>query len=397
MLKTVKLDALKLAKGIHQEMIDFRRDFHKHPEIGFEVQRTAAIVAKELHKYGLEVKTNVGKTGVVADLTVPGAKKRIALRADMDALPIQELNDVPYKSCIPMQAHLCGHDAHTAMLLGTAKILASLRYALKNHVRFIFQPCEEMWPSGAQAMIEDDVLAGVDEIYALHVWPTLPVGHYGICQGPTMAQADGFEISIIGSGGHAASPHLTIDPIVIGAQVIQSLQTIVARNINPRDQAVLTVTQVHAGSNYGSVPDLCTIIGTVRTYDPQVQQFICTRMREIVEGAAKLHGAQGILNYLTGSPPVINHVNESLQAKVAATALVGEECLDFPAEKVMFGEDFSYYTNKIKGCFIHLGCRNEFKGLIHHLHEPYFDIDEDCLIYGAALFVKLALLPLDCT
>lgn len=387
----VKIDALKLAKEIHHEMICLRRDFHMYPEIGFEVHRTADIVSKELEKYGLVVKTNVGKTGVVADLTIPGAKKTIALRADMDALPIQELNDIPYKSRISMQAHLCGHDAHTAMLLGAAKILTSVQETLNTNVRFIFQPCEELWPSGAFAMIKDHVLNGVDEIYALHVWPTLPVGNYGICLGPAMAQADGFEILITGKGGHAATPHTGIDPIIVATQVIQSLQTIISRNINSSDSAVLTITQVHAGSNFNVVPDTCTITGTVRTYDLNVQQLICRRMQEIVEGIASSHGAKGVLNYLEGSPPVYNHAAESRKAKESATALVGENCVDFPAQKVMFGEDFAYYTNEVKGCFIHLGCRNESKGLTHLLHDPLFDIDEDCLIYGAAMHVDLVL------
>lgn len=393
MLKIAKIDPIQLAKEIHQEMICLRRDFHMHPEIGFEVHRTANIIAQELNKYGLVVKTSIGKTGVVADLIIPGAKKTIGLRADMDALPIQELNEVPYKSRTPMQAHLCGHDAHTAMLLGTAKILASMREILENNVRFIFQPCEELWPSGAQAMIDDHVLDGVDEIYALHVWPTLQVGNYGICVGPTMAQADAFEITIKGKGGHAASPHTTIDPILIAAQVIQCLQTIISRNINPNDNAVLSITQIHAGSNYSAIPDECKILGTVRTYDPHIQQQICIKMQEIVENVAHAHAATGLLNYLNGSPPVFNHETESIKVKEAAITLVGRDRVDFPAQKVMFGEDFAYYTNQIKGCFIYLGCRNESKGMTSLLHEPFFDIDEDCLIYGTALLLDLALTP----
>lgn len=389
-MSKANLDTMKLARNFHQEMIYLRRDFHAYPEVGFEVQRTASIVAQELSKYGLSVNTHVGKTGVVADLNIPGAKKRIALRADMDALPIQEMNEVPYKSRIPMQAHLCGHDAHTAMLLGAAKILTSLP-KLDSNVRFIFQPCEEMWPSGADAMIQDHVLEGVDEIYALHVWPTLAVGKYGICVGPAMAQADGFEILVKGKGGHSASPHDIIDPIVIAAQVIQSLNTIVSRNVNPNDQAVLSLTQIHAGSSYNAIPDSCTIIGTVRTYDPVVQKLIKNRMVEIVQGLTTAYSTPIELNYLEGSPPVYNHECQSKKAREAALTLVREENIDFPAQKVMFGEDFAYYTNVIKGCFIHLGCRNESKGFTHLLHEPLFDIDEECLVYGAALLAQLAL------
>lgn len=385
------LNPIKLAREIHQEMIAHRRDFHMHPEIGFEVQRTAAIVAEQLTTYGLEVKINVGKTGVVADLIVPSAQKRVGLRADMDALPIQELNNVPYKSRIPMRGHMCGHDAHTAILLGTAKILASLRHTLAVNVRFIFQPSEEIWPGGANAMIEDGVLEGVDEIYALHVWPTLPVGCYGICLGPAMAQPDGFDITITGQGGHAAAPHAVIDPIVIASQVIQSLQTIVSRSVNPNDSAVLTITQVHAGSSYNVVPDTCSLKGTVRTYDRHVQQLIRRRLTEIVEGIACAAGAKGAVDYIEGYPVVYNHHAEARKVQAAALLLVEEKNIDCPAQKVMFGEDFAYYTQQVKGCFIHLGCGNPSKGLIHLLHEPLFDIDEECLVYGAALFVQLVL------
>jgi amidohydrolase len=391
MLKTAKVDAIKLAKEIHPQTIGWRRDFHMHPEIEFDVHRTAGIVAKELAEYGLSVKTHVGQTGVVADLIVPGAKKTIALRADMDALPIQELSHVSYKSRTPMRAHLCGHDAHTAMLLGAAKLLTSLQETLENNIRFIFQPCEESWPSGAQAMIADHVLDGVDEIYALHVWPTLPVGQYGICLGPAMAQADAFDITIHGKGGHAASPHAAVDPIIIATHVVQSLQDIIPRTINPHDPAVLTITQIHAGSNYSAIPDVCKIHGTVRTYAPFVQQQISQKMHAIVEGVATVHGAKGVLNYLEGSPPVYNHQQAAATAQKAAMALVGKSCVDFPAQKVMFGEDFAFYTNEINGCFIHLGCRNEAKGFTQLLHDPYFDIDEECLIYGTALLVELAL------
>jgi amidohydrolase len=393
MFKKTSIDYLQLAGDIHQEMIARRKDFHMHPEIGFEVHRTAGIVARQLVEYGLVVKTDVGKTGVVADLFVPGATSRVALRADMDALPIQELNDVPYKSCIPMRAHMCGHDAHTAMLLGAAKILANHRDKLTRHVRFIFQPSEEIWPGGAPGMIQEGALKEVDEIYALHVWPTLQVGHYGICVGPTMAQADGFDIIITGKGGHAASPQSVIDPIVIAGQVVQALQTIVSRNVNPNDNAVVTITQIHAGSSYNVIPDSCTIAGTVRTYDPAVQQLIRRRIDEIVQGIVKANNGQGFVKYLEGYPPLFNHQDAALAAKDIALSLVGEQSVDFPAQKVMFGEDFAYYAKEVKGCFIHLGCRNAAKGFTHLLHEPLFDIDEECLVYGAALHVALGSQP----
>lgn len=381
-------NSMELAKTLHKELITFRRDFHMHPEIGFDVHRTEKIVADELEKYGLVVKRNVGRTGVVADLIIPGATRTIALRADMDALPIQELNEHAYKSTVPMKAHLCGHDAHTAMLLCAAKILASIKNELKVNVRFIFQPSEEVMPGGAPGMIADGVLEGVDEIYGQHVWPTLKVGHYGICAGPAMAQPDGFDITITGKGGHAAAPHAAVDPIVVASQIIQALQTIVARNVNPQDSAVVTVTQIHAGSSYNVIPESCQMAGTVRTYDFNVQKMIRLRIAEIVESISHSFGAKGVLNYCEGYPVTFNHEAEGLKIKAVASALVGPESVDFPAKPAMFGEDFAYYTQKIKGCFIHLGSRNESKGITNMLHDPRFDIDEDCLVYGVALHVE---------
>lgn len=385
----VKSTSISLAKEIHKDLISLRRDFHMNPEIGFDVHRTAEIVAKELEKYGIAVKRNVGKTGVVGDLVVPNAKKRIALRADMDALPIQELNTVPYKSLIPMQAHLCGHDAHTAMLLGAARILSSIRNEIDANVRFIFQPSEEVWPGGAPGMIQDGVLDGVDEIYGQHVWPTLSVGKYGVCPGPAMAQPDGFDIVITGKGGHAAAPHAAIDPIVVASHVIQSLQSIVSRNVNPNDSAVLTITQIHAGSSYNVIPESCHFAGTVRTYDKNVQKMIRRRIEEIVDAITRSHGAVGEIKYYEGYPVTYNHADASQKIKSIASSLVGESKVDFPAQQVMFGEDFAYYTQKVKGCFIHLGCRNEAKGITQMLHDPRFDIDEECLVYGTALHVDI--------
>lgn len=381
---------LKRAKALQSDLIALRRDFHMHPEIGFEVQRTADIVAKELEKYKIAVKRNVGKTGVVGDLTVPGAIKRVALRADMDALPIQELNETPYKSRNPMRGHLCGHDAHTAMLLGAARILSEIRNDLRVNVRFVFQPSEEVWPGGAPEMIKDNVLEGVDEIYGLHVWPTLPVGKYGICPGPAMAQPDGFEIEIKGKGGHAAAPHEAIDPIIVATHLIQALQTIVSRNVNPKDSAVLTITQVHAGSSYNAIPESCLLTGTVRTYDQTVQKLMRRRLEEMVKGICGSYGAVGKVKYYDGYPVTFNHEDSSQKIKTIASSLVGESQVDFPAQQVMFGEDFAYYTQKVKGCFIHLGCRNEAKGITQMLHDPRFEIDEDCLFYGTAMHVAIA-------
>lgn len=382
-------ESLMRAYEIHQEMIDLRRDFHRHPELGFDVQRTASIVARTLSSFGLLVKTNIGKTGVVADLIVPSAYKMIALRADMDALSIQEMNDIPYKSEIPGRAHLCGHDAHTAILLGAAKILTGMKASLETSVRFIFQPSEEVWPGGAGAMIEDGALEGVHEIYAQHVWPELPVGHYGVCRGPAMAQPDGFDIMITGRGGHAATPHSAIDPIVIAAELIQSLQTIVARNVDASESAVLTVTKINAGTTYNAIPDSCSIGGTVRTYSKAIKDLISKRMNEIASGIAKAHGAEILFNYMEGYPATYNDDESAKKVALIAKEIVDPVRVHFPAAKAMFGEDFAYYAQKVKGCFIQLGCQNEEKNITRLLHDPRFNIDEECLVYGAALFVEI--------
>lgn len=391
MQKSAKIDSISLAKEIHQETVAMRRDFHMYPEIGFELYRTAGIVSNELKNYGLQVKTGINKTGVVGDLKISKARKTIALRADMDALPMQELNDIPYKSQNQMCAHMCGHDAHTAMLLGAAKLLSKLKNELEVNVRFIFQPSEEAWPGGAPGMIREGVLEGVDEIYALHVWPTLQTGQFGICKGPAMAQPDGFDIKIKGRGGHAAAPHLAIDPILIASQIIQTLQLIISQNVNSTDNAVLTVTQIHGGTCYNVIPDECNINGTVRTYEKETQKMIKKRIFEVTESISKAFGAVAEVKYYEGYPVTYNHEETAEKVRDIAASLVGNQSVSYPAQKAMFGEDFAYYTEKTKGCFIHLGCGNESKKLTRMLHDPQFNIDENCLIFGTALFLELAL------
>lgn len=384
--------AIPMAREMHQEIIDLRRDFHRYPETGFEVERTAGVVAERLKKLNLIVNTQVGKTGVTGDLVVPGAMKYIALRADMDALPMQELNDLPYKSLVENKAHMCGHDAHTAMLLGAAQVLSGMKESLKTNVRFIFQPSEENWPGGAPGMIEDGALEGIDEIYALHVWPTLDVGSYGICKGAAMATGIAFEIVVTGRGGHAAAPHAAIDPILIASKIVTALQTIIPKDLDALNSAILTVTQIHGGTTHNVIPDSCTISGTVRAYEKSTLDLIRRRINEISEGIAQAFGAKGeITLWAGGYPTVFNDEFLAEKVKDIATTIAKDNHVDYPAKKVLFGEDFSYYTEKIKGCYIHLGCRNEAKGITRMLHDPRFNIDEECLVYGTAMHVALAL------
>jgi amidohydrolase len=369
-----------------------RRQIHQNPEIGFEVHQTAKLVAEELRAMGLEVRTGIGKTGVIADLIVPGATRRIALRADMDALPMNEENLVDYKSRIPGKAHMCGHDAHTAILLGAARLLTSHSSGLKANVRFIFQPNEEEIPGGATAMIEDGCLEGVDEIYGLHVWPTVNVKTYGLCRGPFMGRPDEFKIKITGKGGHASLPQLAIDPIVIGAQFVLALQTIVSRNMDPDHTTVLTVTQFHAGTSHNIIPESASIMGTFRGFNDADCDTILKRIQEIARGFEKAYSVRIELEHIQGYPVLLNHDS--------AIDYV-QSCLDqafAPSKgpyqmipKVLSGEDFAYYLKHRPGCYVFLGCRNEDKGITRSCHNPRFDIDEDCYTYGVLLHAQLAL------
>lgn len=385
------MNLLDFAREQHESIVVLRRDFHKHPEIRFDVQRTAEIVAVELEKAGISVKRGIGRTGVVGDIHIPGASRRIALRADMDALPMDELGNPPYKSIIPGKAHMCGHDAHTAMLIGAARILAARKEELKAHVRFIFQPCEESLPGGAPGMIADGALDGVDEIFALHVWPTLSSGQIGICHGAAMGQPDIFSITIKGKGGHAGTPHCTVDPILAGAQLVSSLQGIVSREVDAEDCAVISVTQFHAGSADNVIPDKAILSGTVRTYNPHIQKFIRKRMEELVEGVCHAHGTSVEFDYQEGYPVTFNHAVSIEKAEIAGERVFGKEAVHSPGRRALFGEDFAYYTQRIEGCYIQLGCRNPGAKSNLMLHDPDFDIDEECLLYGMALHARLAL------
>lgn len=362
-----------------------RRDIHMYPETGFDLERTATIVAEELEKLGIRARKGIGKSGVVGDIRVSDSAKTVALRADMDALDIRELNDVPYKSRIEGKGHMCGHDVHTATLVGTAGVIWSLRSELKANVRFIFQPSEEKPPGGAIAMIEDGVLEGVDEIYGLHVIPRLETGHFGIGTGAFMAQVDSFEIRIAGKGGHAAFPHLTIDPVVVGCKFVADLQSIVSRNIDPFGAAVVSVTQFHAGTAFNIIPESANIAGTVRTMDETVQQKIRRKMEDLLNGAAAAHGIDFDFNYIEEYPVTRNHPECEKKAVRVAETLAGPGNVAYPYPPILGGEDFGYYTAKVPGCLIWLGCGNTEKGITHMCHHPCFDVDETCMAGGMAL------------
>tara|TARA_B100002052_G_scaffold97085_1_gene89656 strand:+ start:2849 stop:4024 length:1176 start_codon:yes stop_codon:yes gene_type:complete len=374
-------------KEIKQSIVSNRRDFHMHPELGFKEIRTSKIIAQKLSSYGLDVQTGVGKTGVVATLTGNTDGKTIALRADMDALPIQETGDLPFKSVHDGVMHACGHDGHMSMLLGAAKILSSKKDTINGTVKFIFQPAEEGL-GGARYMIEDGVLEEVDEIYGAHLWNYQQYGTIGVKPGPIMAAADLFDIVIKGKGGHGATPHGTVDAIIVASQIIQSLQTIVSRNTNPLESTVVTVGKINGGYNFNVIADQVSMQGTTRAYTEKNRQLIKTRMSELLDGIGNAFNAKIKLNYKDGYPPVINNEECATKLLSAATKVVGDGAGN--PYLSMGGEDFSYFVNEKPGCFFFIGSAPKDRELLSTPHHcSHFDIDEEALLIGTNTFIQL--------
>ena len=374
---------------IKNTIIETRRDIHKHPELSFKEFRTAKIISEKLDKFGFEVQTNIGKTGVVGILKGKHKGKTIAMRADMDALPIQETSDVPYKSINDGIMHACGHDAHVAILLGAAEILSKKTNQINGNIKFIFQPAEEGF-GGAQYMIDDGAIDDVDEIYGLHVWNYQKAGTVGIKSGPVMAAADKFTVSIKGIGGHGAAPQGTVDATIVASYLIQSLQTIVSRNVNPLESTVITIGQINGGNNFNIIADKIILKGTARAYTQKNRNLIKKRMHEMCKGVGQTFGAKIQLNYKDGYPPVINDNNITNNVKKAANKII-------PAGIVspylsMGGEDFSYFANKVPGCFFFLGSLPDSKEMMSTpQHCSHYDIDEDVMLIGSSIFIELGL------
>ena len=378
-------EILKIKKTI----INTRRDFHKHPELSFKEKRTSKIVAKKLESFGIHVKRNIGKTGVVGILKGDNKGKTIALRADMDALPIQETGNLPYKSVNDGVMHACGHDAHTAMLLGSAEVLSQMQNKINGEIHFIFQPAEEGY-GGAKYMINDGAIDNVDEIYGMHVWNYQKSGTVGVQSGPVMAAADMFTIDIKGIGGHGATPQGTIDCIVVASQLIQALQTIVSRNTNPLESTVVTVGQINGGYNFNIIADQIILKGTSRAYTEKNRLLIKTRMKEIISGISKTYGAKIKLIYKDGYPPVINNAYITSNVEKIAKKIVGNKVIK--PYLSMGGEDFSYFANKIPGCFFFLGTMPEnYPEMSIPQHCSHFNINEESMLIGSSIFVGLAL------
>jgi amidohydrolase len=365
----------------------WRREIHQNPELLYDVHLTAKYVADRLVAFGCdEVKTSIGRTGVVG--VIRGAKgssaRTIGLRADMDALPIEEATNLPYRSRIPGKMHACGHDGHTAMLLGAARRLAESRNFAGNAV-VIFQPAEE-GGAGAMAMIDDGLMDrfGIEEVYGMHNWPAMPVGSFMLRKGPLMAAADEITVTIDGRGGHAAMPHQCIDPVVVGAQIVLALQTIASRNVDPLDACVVSVTRFEAGSANNIIPQSAWLNGTVRTLHAATRDAVERRIREIAAGLAAAAGATARVEYRRGYPPTVNHPAQTEFAAKVARNVVGDSHVDSNIAPVMGAEDFSFMLEARPGAFIFLG--NGDSAMLHH---PAYDFNDAALPYGMSYWVEL--------
>jgi amidohydrolase len=389
-------EILEISKRIQPRLVEIRRDIHAHPELGLSETRTAELIAHILSELDIEVTENVGITGVVGLLKGAKPGNTILLRADMDCLEINELNDVSYKSQTEGLMHACGHDSHTTWLLGTAMILSELRDHIKGNVKFVFQPAEES-EGGADRMIKAGVLENpkVDFALGAHVWPILESGKIGLKRGSMMAAPDRFSLKILGKGGHGAEPHNTIDPIAIACQVYMSLQTIISRKINPIDPAVISVTVFNAGTAHNIIPDRVEMMGTVRSLTPEIRAYVPGAMEKLIKGIVESNGAQYEFDYDPYYPPLINHdAGIDLVAEASANIIGAENTVMLP-NPTMGGEDFSYFLEKVPGAFFVVGTKNEDKGIIYPLHNPRFNIDEDILHQAAAVMAESALIYLN--
>lgn len=373
--------------SVENDVISWRRYFHRNPELSFQEEKTAQYVYETLQSFGnLEI-SRPTKTSVVARLIGKQPGKVLGLRADMDALAIQEENEFEFVSQNPGVMHACGHDAHTAMLLGTAKILVSMKDQIKGEVRFIFQHAEEIHPGGAQEMVKAGVLDGVDLMIGIHMMSTIPVGKIGLIYGPVTANSDRFNITIQGKGGHASQPESAIDPLAIGAQVVTNLQQIVARNTSPLDKLVVSVTNFQAGNGaYNVIPDTVKLSGSVRSFGKEVREHTVKTMEQIVKGITAAHGATYEFDYRYGYGSVVNDENVTKLMEETILERWGQDRL-LHMPPLMGGEDFSAFSDKVPSCFLLVGARNEEKGIIYPHHHPRFTVDEDSLRDGVALFV----------
>ncbi len=387
---SVDLSQVRLEiRSLQSKLVEWRRNIHQRPELGFKEQLTAELISQKLQEWGIESKTGIAKTGIVATIDGQRSGKVLAIRADMDALPIQEANQVSYRSQHDGVMHACGHDGHTAIALGTAYYLSQHKQDFSGTVKIIFQPAEE-GPGGAKPMIEEGVLKNpdVDAIIGLHLWNNLPLGTVGVRSGALMAAVECFRCTIQGKGGHGAMPDQTIDSIVVSAQIVNALQTIVARNVNPLDSAVVTVGELHAGRALNVIADTAKMSGTVRYFNPILEDFIGKRIEGIIAGICQSHGAKYDLDYWQLYPPVINNYRITDLVRSVAAEVVETPAGVVPECQTMGGEDMSFFLQEVPGCYFFLGSANPEKSLNYPHHHPRFDFDETALGMGVEMFVR---------
>lgn len=381
------MDFAKLAKGVEKEIIATRRDFHAHPEVAFEEVRTSGIIEKRLRKLGIRT-ARMAKTGIVGYLETAGAKRTVALRADIDALPLEEKTRLKYASKNG-RMHACGHDCHAAILLGVARILSQNRSRLAGNVRFIFQPAEEKVPGGARLMVRAGAMDGVDEVYGLHVASQVPSGRIVAEAGVQMANVDSLFVTIAGKGAHGASPHLSVDPVLTAAQAIVALQQIVSRNISPTQPAVISICTINAGTAENIIPQSLDLSGTVRTLTTVLRRRMPSMIRRVLGGVCKACGATFEMEYERGYDALVNDAKAAARVRRTAVDLFGKGVLVHRGPQ-MGAEDFSEYLKVARGCYFNLGTGNKSKGTDVSHHSPYFKVDESALYRGAAMLASLA-------
>lgn len=375
---------------IYPELVELRRDFHMYPELSHTEVNTPKKIAAYLECLGIDVKTGVGGRGVVGTLEGGKPGKTIALRADFDALPIQEETDVPYKSQVPGVMHACGHDLHTAALLGVAKVLSEIKDEIPGTIKFIHQFAEEVTPGGAQPMIADGCLDGVDMIYGAHVMSTEEFGTVSVKEGYASTAQDDFNIVIRGKGGHGSEPHLTVDPLVTGSQLVVNLQQIVSRRVNPLQAAVVTVGSFISGGANNIIPDTATIKGTVRTYDEEARSIIEAAMEQVTKATCAANGASVDFEYVKDCPSIYNDPEETKRVAEIGARLFGKENL-ITGIPMAGSEDFSYYQKEIPGVYFTVGGKNAAIGADYPHHHPKFNIDERAIVNIGKMFVSLVL------
>ncbi len=385
---------LVAARRISERLTADRRHLHQHPELGFQEFETSRFVQRRLADLGIPFRAPVATTGVVAviDGTAPGPGRTVLLRADMDALPIQEESDLPYRSTVDGMMHACGHDAHTAILLGVAEVLLGERGRFAGSVKLVFQPCEERFPGGAMTMIEEGVLENprVDAAFGLHCTPQLETGTLGYRAGPVSAASDRFTIRVHGKGGHAARPNSCVDAVVVAAQTVVMLQTLISRETSPLQPAVVTVGAIHAGDAHNVIPGEAEIRGTVRTYDAALRATLGHRVREVAEGVARTMRAEAEVLYTMGYPPLVNDAAMTRLAREAGIEIVGSDNV-VEAEQALGGEDMAYFMQRVPGCFFRLGTGNRARGITFGNHHARFNVDDAALPIGVAAMCAAAL------